>query len=88
MRTTAPPRRSDDDRPERGNDTLATGVRARRPGREEFLDPRPRAVVRRQEGGNMERNRRALYFALYILGLVLLAVVVAVVVVLLLGGWR
>lgn len=36
----------------------------------------------------MKRNRRALYFALYIFGLVLLAVVVAVVVVLLLGGWR
>lgn len=36
----------------------------------------------------MKRNRGALYFALYILGLVLLAVVVAVVVVLLLGGWQ
>ena len=36
----------------------------------------------------MKRNRRAINFALYILGLVLLAVVVAAVVVLLLGGWR
>ena len=36
----------------------------------------------------MRRNRRASYFALYILGLVLLAVLVAVFVVLLLGGWR
>ncbi len=34
------------------------------------------------------RNRRAVYFALYILGLVLLAILVAVVVVLLLDGWR
>ena len=36
----------------------------------------------------MRRNRGASYFALYILGLVLLAVLVAVFVVLLLGGWR
>ena len=36
----------------------------------------------------MKRNRRAINFALYILGLVLLAVAVAAVVVLLLGGWR
>ncbi len=55
--------------------------------------PRPRGTsrppsARRQEGGNMERNRRALFFALYILGLVFLALVVAVVVVFLLGGWR